>query len=163
MLKSSSQKNYSSFTLIEVVFAVGIILIFLGSLIAIFNVGTKNAVVSKHRLQAANLARGAVEIAREVRDTAKVRGVNWNQMDADCWLPGSLSGVINHPRNDCSGNRLGFSANPDTLTYNQVTFTRQVQIINLSGSDTKKITATVSWDDYGQSHSVTMVTYLTNY
>jgi len=167
MLKSSSQKNYSSFTLIEVVFAVGIILIFLGSLIAIFNVGTKNAVVSKHRLQAANLARGAVEIAREVRDTAKVRGVNWNQMDADCWLPGSTGGVINHPRAGCvtadnPSPHLGFSANPDNPSYDLVTFTRQVTITNVTG-DIKKITATVSWDDYGQPHSVTVVTYLTNY
>jgi len=156
MLKSSSQKNYSSFTLIEVVFAVGIILIFLGSLIAIFNVGTKNAVVSKHRLQAANLARGALEIAREVRDTAKVQGVNWNQI---CWLPNG----DNYPLANCNNSgHLGLKSGSEEVQYDGVNFKRKITVINTS-LDIKKITATVSWDDYGQSHSVTMVTYLTNY
>lgn len=152
-----------SFTLIEVVFAVGIIIMFLGSLVAIFNVGAKNILVSKHRLQAANLARGAAEIAREVRDTAKAQGVTWASMNTDCWLPGSTAGVINHPRADCPGNRLGFSANADEPTYNQVKFTRQVQIINLTGTNVKKITATVSWRDFGTNHSVAIVTYLSDY
>ncbi len=153
-----------SFTLIEVVFAVGIILIFLGALIAIFNIGSRNAIVSAHRLQAANLARGAAEIAKEVRDTGKVTP-GWAGMNVDCWLPGSAAGIINHPRPDCGtvGNlRLGFSAKPDSATYDLVTFTRQVTITNVT-SDIKKITATVSWSDYGKNYSVIVVTYLTNY
>jgi type II secretory pathway pseudopilin PulG len=149
-----------SFTLIEVVIAVGIIVLFLGSLVALFNVGSKNIIVSSHRLQAANLARGAAEIAREVRDTAKKQSVSWAGMDASCWLPGNATGVINHPQ-DCGG-RLGFSAGTDNPIYNNVSFTRQVTITNI-GSDIKKIVATVSWSDFGQTHDVTMATYLTNY
>ncbi len=159
-----------SFTLIEVVFAVGIIVIFLGSLIALFNVGSKNMVVSAHRLQAANLARGAVEAAREVRDTAKLQGVAWTgspltvNMGNNCWLPEAKAPNYDHPVSSTDptcGYRLGLVAGSDTAPYNSVTFTRQINII--TSGDIRTVTATVSWTDFGQPHSVIVTTYLTNY
>ncbi|MGA2667237.1 MAG: hypothetical protein ABSE91_04110 [Patescibacteria group bacterium] len=159
-----------SFTLIEVVFAVGIIVIFLGSLIALFDVGSKNMVVSAHRLQAANLARGAVEAAREVRDTAKSQGIAWTgttSMDNSCWLPQG----DNYLEPNCNGH-LGLkakSAEPSSTMCpplcNSVLFNRTVNVVYVGavGSDIRKITATVSWTDFGQPHSVIVTTYLTNY
>lgn len=160
-----------SFTLIEVVIATGIILIFLGSLIALFSVGSKNIIVSAHRLQAANLARGSLNIAREVRDTAKKQGVAWSggvvNMGRDCWLPQN----DNYLEPNCNGH-LGLRAKSvePSLTMcpplcNGVLFNRTVNVVFVGhpGSDIRKITATVSWSDFGQPHNVTMATYLTNY
>ena len=146
MLKSSSQKNHSGFTLLEVVFAVGIILIFLGSLIAVFNVGSKNIVVSKHRLQAANLAREGAESMRQTRDS--------------CWMSPCTSWSTN-----LAGQATILSAAIPPI--NLVTFTRTVSIGAATSScpaaSCAKVTSTVTWPDFGQTHTVTMTTYLTNW
>jgi prepilin-type N-terminal cleavage/methylation domain-containing protein len=152
-----------AFTLIEVTFAVAIILIFLGSLIAISNVSSKNVVVSLHRLEAANQARLVAEVARQVKDTGKLQNIPWATMNNSCWLPGSLGGGVNHPVASCGGRSFGFTSGHENLSYADGTvFTRQATITNITGS-IKKIDAQVSWTDFGQTHSVIMTTYLTDH
>lgn len=162
-----------SFSLIEVVIACVIITLFLGALIALFNVGSKSMVTSKHRLQAGNLARRSIEAARFVRDNAWLSGTtNWldasSGMSADCNLPIGISHL--HP--DCNG-RIGFKIGAEktdttidkTLcppTCDGVTFDSEVNIANIS-DQTKRVVATVSWDDFGTTHQVRMSTFLTDW
>lgn len=135
------------FTLIEVVFAVGIIIMFLGSLVAIFNVGAKNILVSKHRLQAANLAREGAELMRQTRDSSWLNNQSWN---------------------------VNFASKATTLSapispINSVTYSRTVSVTypatsNCPAASCAKVTSAVTWSDFGQApHNVTTIIYLTNW
>lgn len=140
-----------SFTLIEVVFAAGLIIMFLAALISLFNISSRNVVVSKHQLQAANLAREGAEYMRYARDSCwkfSSTCIPWNSTLAA--KAAALSVVIG--------------------PVNSVSFTRTVSVTypNTAGcpsASCARVVSTVQWADFSSTnnHSVTMTTYLTNW
>lgn len=172
-----------SFGLLEVVIAVGIFAAFAGSMITVISLSSKNMVVNKHRLQAANLAREGIELVTEIRDTAWQYNVDWDTMWAvqsrtpQCWglgfdnpkklVTASPTGCgmdgINHwmLNTDINGEVINTPLPPNG---DGITFTRFINTEDYNWDpNTKKVTVTVRWNDYGQTKNVTMVTLLTNW
>lgn len=155
---SSLSDSRRSFTLIEVVVTASLIILFMGALIALFNMTLKQITVNKHRLQAAQLAREGAELTRQIRDTAWLKGVGWASMNTDCWLKEGTG----HIETNCSTlNRPGILAGSQTQTIENVSYTKSVNITT-TGS-TKKVNVVVSWQDFGQNYQVLMVLYLTDW
>ncbi len=183
--RSASFTFSHSFGLLEVIIAVAIFTLFAGSIVSVISLSSKNMVVNKHRLQAANLAREGIELVTEIRDTAWFKGDDWvkigdnnyggpNPEQKPCW--GLSQGIkkidfleddfTSYPANCGFGHwRLVGSAvsygDDKIITQNSVKFTREVIVEDTM--DIKKITAKVTWDDFGQTKTVEMATLLTDW
>ena len=113
-------KKYRGFGLLEVIVALGIIIIgvLAGLSLATQNTFTRN--ISENRLVAANLAREPIEMIRRLRDT------NWTSTDPNIyWYSGIVTNVGNPPDKklivksdiDPSGNLImGFQTVPNATT-----------------------------------------------
>jgi type II secretory pathway pseudopilin PulG len=173
--KTLIRVNLPSFSLIEVVFVIAIFMLLIAGMLSLVNLSSKNLLVSQHRLQAANLAREGLEIAREARDTAWLQSPpkGWyglpgtGTMNDDCWLPESTTSTdFKYPTSACGGH-LGLTSGSDFPPFDNVTYTRSMTVT--TSGDIRKIMVTVQWDDFGRTiaggnpYTVTMVTYLTNW
>lgn len=185
------QVKKQSFSLIEVVVSVGIFLLVIGSLIALGLVNSRNLVISKHRLQAVNLAREGVEKVIEVRDTAWLNIGNAQPMTywADnmtgttppinpCWGLSSGGGdkvvelytgaagsgcTTSHPRLVTGPESPITPPNNDGVSYTRH-LTIEAKMPDGNGNtDFLKVTAKVTWDDFGTQKNATVVTYLSNW
>jgi len=128
-----------SFSLIEVVLACTVLILFLTAGIILFSGASKNIIVSKHRLQAIYLGNQKIKEITTQRDS--------NFFAESFVLPtnGSFS--------DIGG-----------ITLDGLNFGRNWVIENGSyGATSRKITATVTWTDINGSNSVNLYTYLTNW
>lgn len=152
----------TGFTLIEVLIAAAIFVIFAGSIIALFSLNSKNVVVNKHRLEATNLAREGIELVTQIKQTASARGQDWT---GGCWKidVGTKILVKDNSNPVCDPNtwRLIDGANDSIALPDTIPYTRVINIGDESGA--KKITVTVSWSDYGIDREATEVTYLTKW
>ena len=152
----------SSFTLIEVLIAAAIFVIFAGSIIALFSLNSKNVVVNKHRLEATNLAREGIELVTQIKQTAGARpGQDW---ETGCWKinNGDKFLSMGAAGTDCENTwRLENGPNDTIALPDTIPYTRVINISDESGA--KKITVTVSWNDYGIERTATEVTYLTKW
>lgn len=175
-------KKQKSFSLIEVLIVVTIFTLFAGALISLVTVGSKNAVISKHRLQAADLGREGIEGATATRDKAWTDGRDWayisNPPPGDCYR---LNASTNYKRlvypwgTSCNYWRLGEDgltnpSNPEDpgfkVTKDSVDYFRRILVTDLDSvgvPQTKKITTEVSWKDFGQNKSIKLIKYLTNW
>lgn len=191
MLTQTSKTIHKAFSLIEVVIAVIIIMLFLGSLVGLFNVNSKNIVISRHRLQASNLARGAADLARATRDTVWENGFAWSTLTTDCWLPITSGAQFDYVVYDSSrsipysacyftetdgskvyhpGFRILTDENQAKVTFatdDGTVFARKIKINTIgpaaSPTDILKVTVYVYWTDFGQQRTVKMEEYLTNW
>ena len=188
----SRERSRGAFSLIEVVVSVGIFLLLIGALVALGLVNSRNLVISKHRLQAVNLAREGVEKITEVRDTAWLNiGVAFpdpywtNIMTSSgnpCWGLGlttvpPVTSVRVENYTGVAGSGCAFlhrhlTSGTESMTLqtasDSVTYTRQIQIEgrgpdgNLNPAY-RKIIASVSWQDFGTTKTATVVTFLANW
>lgn len=160
-----------SFGLLETVFAVAIFATFAASIITVIMLSSKNMVVSKHRLQAANLAREGIELTTEIRDSLWKRSNDWLLMGfPQCWniansdipkrleFPTVVAGICENPQWNLIEDAAG-----ENITQNNVTFNRKIYITRGMNDDVKNVRVVVEWDDNGETRNVTMVTLLTNW
>jgi len=145
------------FGIVEIVVAVSIISIAFFTISQMSVIYLKQTIQNKQSLKAAYLTEEALEAVRSVRDQGWVANIQALTMESN-YYP-----VI-------SGNKwILTSSNPGLL---EGVYTRQIIVNNVSRDasdnivssggtndpDTKKITATISWD----GKSTTLTTYLTN-
>jgi type II secretory pathway pseudopilin PulG len=161
-------KISKSFGLIEVVAAAGIFIIFIGSLVTLSSTSSRNIIINKHRLQAANLAREGIEMVREIRDTAWRNDVSWSDLKEPCWgLAGNLRRLENYQGElKCDYWHYHLVNGNEIISIDNVQYTRNISINDwqvVNPNDAKTVTVTVSWNDFGRTRTVTMITYLTNW
>lgn len=153
--------NKKGFTLIEVLIASAIFIMFSGAMIGLFNLTSKSGLINKHRLEATNLAREGIELVTQIKQTASTRGKDW---ESGCWNinNGDKFLSMGATDTDCENTwRLENGVNDTIALTDTIPYTRVINIADENGA--KKITVTVSWDDYGQPHSAVETTYLTNW
>lgn len=172
----------ASFTLIEVLIALSIFILFAGSIIALFSQSSKINEVNKHRLEASSLAReGVAEITQAV-ETARLNDVPWATMIASACVDfstnTSTSKVLAYE--SACGNNWQIKNGPSQKVYLKedsgevsetappepyIAFNREIQITDdpTYGPDIKHIQVIVSWDDYGKSFHVEENTYFTRW
>lgn len=86
MIKTRHNKAKNGFGLIEVLISAAILIVILGALVAIGRMALTNIRVSQERAQATYLAQEGLEVARQIRDTNWVDGLNntdWNDFMFD--------------------------------------------------------------------------------
>lgn len=174
MLKIS--KNRKSFTLVEVIVAVTLFAFFIGAAFSLFVASQQNVTTSRHRFQAANLAREGAELVREIRDTAWLHNATWAifTTNGPCYglggvNPGNplkldfLTNYWDQRYRDCAFEHWRLVGDTEPITQNNVNYTRAITVDNINTTDTKKITVTVSWDEAGKAKEIKMITYLTDW
>lgn len=161
MIRYLKVKNKSGFGLIEILVAVSIIGLSFAALTGLGNFALKIQNRLQKNMAASYLAAEAIEAVRAIKDE------NWTL------ISGLGIGSPLHP--DQSGSPAKWSLASGNEVANG--FTRQIILANVyrdsnddivasAGTldpDTKKITATVSWSDQGESQQVSLSTYLTNW
>lgn len=159
-----------SFGLIEVLIVTTIFIIFAGALTGLVLTSSKNFVVSRHRLSAANIAREGAELVGEIRDTAWQKGINWSNFGTSaniaCWglnsSPDDKKVAPNYSDSNCDFSHWRLVSGNEAINRNYVDYARKIKI-DEPNSDTKRVTVTVSWQDFGHDHQIQIITYLTNW
>lgn len=154
-------KEQQGMGLIEILVVVSIISLSLASLAGLGNFALKIQHRLKQNTVASFLASEALEATRAVKDG------NWTSFNS---LP---TETPLHPAKETSFYLWTLPSGQEIIND----FTRQIiispvyrdsnfNIVATSGTldpDTKKVTATVSWNDNGQNQQVSLVDYLTNW
>lgn len=139
-------KQRSGQTLVEVLFALGVVSVCLVALVISIVSAVRNARFAKNSALANQYAQEGIEAARRARDASPT----WNDF-------------ITNP--DYSGSRgldsdLNWAACPVSAANVDI-FIRCVEFVNTVDSST--ITARVSWSEGGRDHFVEAVTFLTKW
>lgn len=161
-----SQTSFSSgFTLIEVIVSSAIFIVFAGSMMALFTMSSRSALINKHRLEASNLAREGIELTNQISQTAKTRGVSWGDLNSGTgWhfedgsktiIPPPLDGCVNNDQ--CLG-----TGSSSPITLDGIIFDRTITISH-PNSNTIKVESDVVWEDYGVNRTASEVSYITNW
>lgn len=149
------------FGLVEILIAVSFVGLALAGLITLTNLTFKISQQAKNNLIAANLSAEALEAVRAIKEES------WSTIN------NLTIGSPYHPQKSGSPLKWSLAAGNENLNG----FTRQVVVENVrrdsqfnivsSGgtldSDTKKITASVSWYYKGQSYNTTLSVYLAHW
>lgn len=161
MINYLKTKNKSGFGLVEILVAITIIGLSLSALAGLGNFALKIQNRLKKNMTASYLAAEAIEATRAIKDE------DW------ALVSGLSTASPFHP--DQSGSPAKWILNSGDETING--FTRQIVFADVyrDGNDdivdsvatldsnTKKITATVSWSDQGQSQQILLSTYIVNW
>lgn len=180
-----NQLKKSGFGLIEVVISLGIIALVMGSVTLLGRVVYNGTIVAKHRAEASAFAQQGTELVRQIRDTQLVdkKTGTW-----DNWFDsGGFGDNVSLTNANSSKNwRLvtyGSSGSQYTMTSQGVDYTRNIIVykdkvptdlvidnpntsINENideGAVYRKVVSTVTWQDYGRTQTVELITYLTNW
>lgn len=151
----SSEKGQ---TLLELVVAITVAVLVLGSLVFATITSLRNAQLAKNQAQATKLAQEGLEDIRTLRD--RNGGIVYNGINiefSDLWgigfsCPGNCYFFFN------SSGVLISSASFENIPPN---FKRQI-LIEGGTSDSKQITAIVQWDDLFGTHQSKLTTILRN-
>jgi len=179
-------RKSKSFGLIETLIACGILMMVAGGTTTLGVLSVHGTVVAKHKTEAYNIAQEAMEKIKGTRDWvwdnwSETGGVTWDNF----WngtIPGSdndFSDIRNSLSKSLGGKCVFIDHNTGVLQEAAcggsglgLEFTRAVSdpidvSADIFGSGVTdrayKITVTVSWLDYGQTHSVSLTSYLTNW
>lgn len=129
-----------SFSLIEVVLACTVLILFLMSGLILFGTGMRNIVIAKHRLEAVYLANQAQSVALAWRDGKYFSGtytLNWTELNTEM-------------------NNLE-ALNPVRL--DGIDYTRTIpDVTDVSGI--KKLNIEVSWMDFGKQYKIKSYSYI---
>lgn len=152
-----------SFSLIEVVLACAILIMFLLAGIVLVQRASRSAATSKHRLQAIMLGKEAIDLAFAWRDG----GYFGNNEDVfsgtnfETWITNNTN------LKQCFNFDLAELAVPcpdPHSTTNTNIFRRSVAVANRGfPAEGKKVTVTVDWQDFSQYNSVQLITYLSEW
>ena len=137
---------FSGQTIIEVLFAVGVISICLVALMAAITSAVNNARFAKNSGLANKYAQEAVEVARRLRDRN-----SWSDFTSNFNGNMCFDSEASEPNGLCDTS----CAKIDNI------FTRCINFNN--NSEKMTITVNVSWDEGGRSHQIQTVTFLTKW
>lgn len=157
-------KKNKGFSLMEVIIAIGIIVVGVVGLVSLMNFIIISGRVSADRLVAINLAQEGVEIARNSRD----QSLNWNSWISDGDYRAEIAPTEPYA--------WTLKKNPATyqLNYDSATgfyqyeagvisnFSRKITVNTLSG-DEKQIISQVSWYEHGRVHILNVESRLYNW
>jgi type II secretory pathway pseudopilin PulG len=160
MLKSKAKKcKTQGFGMIEIIIAATIISLALASLAFLGNFAIRIQTHLKQNLIATNLAVEAMEAARAVKEE---NWTNFSALELDTpyhpqkggaplkWFLVSGAEIINGLSRQVVFSQVFRDDNDD------------IADIGMSDSGTRKITATVSWNERGNNYEVKLESYLTN-
>ena len=128
------------FTLIEVVLACTILILFLMAGLILFGTGIRNIKIAQHRLEAIYWANDYVNCLQSWRDGKYFSGTAFNLN------PGDLSGAT------CNAIGAPYSR---TLS--------NAEIPGILANDGERVGVTISWTDFGRSYNVLSFVYLTKW
>lgn len=142
--------------MIEMLAVIAILAITLTALLGLitFSLGVQG--LARQTTQANNLAQEAMEAVRSIRNN-----VNWDQITygshgltktTSFWSFSGTENIIN-----------GFTRTVSVTSVHRDASDNIVESGGTLDTDSKKITVTVSWEERSRSHSIKLVTYLTNW
>ena len=141
MKKEQLHINNTGFSLVEILVAIGVFLIFVTMTVGVIVSSNKQLQNSGHKERATSLAEEAIEAVRNLRDA------NFNNLTDGTFGLNTVSSKWN------------LVSTPDITDI----FTRTLNISSIS-TNQKKVVATVTWSDQiSQNNSVSLNTYLTNW
>lgn len=163
-MKWKNNKKDTGFTIIEIVVAIAIIVLILGTILGFFILDSRIAERDRMRLKAISIAEEAIEAVRNFRDNT-----TW----ASDGIGSLMAGVDYYPTD--SGTDWDIVLGTENING----FTRKVVFNRVSrdiddnveavynpvndDSNTRKITVTISWTDrYGDTNEE-LITYITNW
>lgn len=179
----SNLKSNKGFTLLEVVVALGVIIIGLVGVLVLINFTISSSTVSASKLVAVNLAQEGIELVRNIRDTNWVEDDDWDdkikgtgneiagRMDYNDGFD-ELDEYYNPPpadAKDCGVSneecRLYLDANGFYSHDSTGQATPFYRLIFLDGVGTPylKITSQVKWSEHNRNHELEIVNYLYNW
>lgn len=136
-------KKNSGQTLVEVLFAMGVVAVCLVALVIAVIAGIRNVNFAKQSALASQYTGEALEVARKERDNA----LSWVEFTTD------FSGDKGLDNNLAWG---GCPATPNVGIF--------IRCVNFNNSgDKSTVTATVSWEEAGRTHTTQAVTFLTKW
>lgn len=152
-------KKTVGFTLVEVVIASSILLIFLIALTSAYTIYLRTAFSSVRKVQATLLAEEGLEVSKLFRDTS------WTSMIAT--IPTGSDRYLSYSN--------GWSSNTTNTFVNNI-FERKIRFETISRDSSsnivtsggtvdhngRKVTVTVSWLNYGATSTKSISTYITN-
>ncbi|MBM2820424.1 MAG: hypothetical protein HW405_184 [Candidatus Berkelbacteria bacterium] len=137
----ANKRERNAFSLIEVVFACAVLIIFMLAGVILYGTSMRNAVISKHRLTANYLANKYLEEFNVCRDAyymnSPAASPNWVTILSSC-AP------------------VPASASYDGISYSYAR-------ANLAIFGGQRVTITVSWTDFSANYNVTLYRYLTDW
>ncbi|MEK9147204.1 MAG: hypothetical protein AAB639_03330 [Patescibacteria group bacterium] len=145
-------------SLVEVVIALGVVVVLAVSLVSASLVTQRSARSAKNNTQATKLVQQTIENLRIFRDRQGFAAlannscwvlVNTSDTNVGNW---KLANNLTNPSADC----------PQSISLAEVTFTRSIAIENGANSNQKKVTVVVTWVESGGTQTVTNVTNLSN-
>jgi len=177
-----------SFGLIETLIACGILMMAAGATTALGIISIHGTVLAKHKTEAYMIAQDAMERIKGARDQVwekwdEGRNITWQKfwddttgdfgftsgvpdefpeiqsaLASQCVFINHDTGVLTEAACDSTTSGLKFTRVID----NKVDVSGQMGFPNNSGR-AYKVTVRVEWSDYGQTQSVSLVSYLTNW
>lgn len=153
-------KKQAGESLLEVTISLGLALLVVTALTVTTVNGLKNSQLSQNQLKATKYAQEGIERMRQIRErncpvTFNSNQYVWYGPGDSIWLvdpAGKYRFTIT--QTEC---RLDASTTPEELDNNK--FKRSVSI---TGTATKKVTVSVTWNDFSGSHESKLETSLTN-
>lgn len=174
----------SAFGLIETMIACGLLIMVFGATSTLNVLSTHGTVIAKHKTEAYNIAQGAMEKIKGARDwvwetwNEAGAGATWDKFWDDSSNIVGSDNEFSEIKSNLESNCVFIDHNTGALTEAACTtspapglkFTRSVvkAAVNTTSwgvpsNNAYKVTVTVSWSDYGQTKSVSIVSYLTNW
>lgn len=142
-------------SLVEVVIALGVVVVLAVSLVAASLVTQRSARSAKNNTQATKLVQQGIENLRIFRDRQGFSAL----ANDNCWV------LINTSDTDVGNWKLANTPSapcPESILLAETTFRRSIKIENGANSNQKKVTVEVTWVDSSGIQKVTNVTNLSN-
>lgn len=155
-------KKKLGFSLVEIVVAISIAVMFFLAIYEMILFASKITANNLRRVEAVNFAQEGIEAIRTIRDNSWSANLSGIASDTNYYLA-------------ISGGKWTISQTPAPFLDNIFTRTIKFYGVNRDGSGnivtsggtadakTKKVVSTVSWTERGQSYNVSLETYITNF
>lgn len=180
---SQYNKLSKSFGLIEVVVAIGILLLIIGAVTTLGVLSVRGTVIARNRTEAYQIAQEAMEVIKARRDWVwdnwnEIAGVTWaNFWDSTSNISGAFN-EINEIKNNLESNCLYIDHSTAALSETSCStssppsgtrFTRSINFDDVTSSVSSalsgliyRVTVTVSWNDY-YPQSISLTSYLSDW
>lgn len=153
-------------TLIELIVVIAVSTVVVGALVFSTISSLRNSEFAKHQAQATKLAQEGIEKMRTLRDRDMMNSISYNDGShtaskfSDFWSINLVCPTNCYFYFNASGVLIGGTAvNFETISAGN--FTRQFQIEDYTdGTQQKKITSVVQWNDFSGNHQSKLITIL---
>lgn len=152
------------FTMIEVLLATMILVVAIGAGVAVKKGSLKSGVSNRHKTQAVGLAQGGLNLVRSIRDTNLAGGAAgenvWLNFGGDTPQPFKLQLAVDKKWSLVTV----VPGQEETITIIEggIEFTREIYVAKIS-DDARKITAKISWTDFGKVQTLEQINFLTDF